>query len=232
MRIVSALLIVGVLAMTANAAIITQWNFNSTTPDNSTTTGSLTASIGSGAIGWVGGVTTSGPFVSGSGSTDPAATDNSAYTSAGYPAQGGGNKTAGFEIAVSTAGYTGITITWDQKNSNTASRYYRLQYSADGSTFNDADLITLASSAFESKSVDLSAIPAINENVNFKVRIVSEFAPDGSGQYAPVLSTGAYGTGGTARLDMLTINGNAVPEPMTLAMLGLAGLACLGRRRG
>ncbi len=42
----------------ANADTITQWNFNSVTPDSATGTGSIIASIGAGSLSALAGVTT------------------------------------------------------------------------------------------------------------------------------------------------------------------------------
>jgi len=60
----------------ANAAIIAGWDFNSTTPDATTTTGTTSPSIGAGTITLVGG-TTANPFASGSLADTSTTTDNS-----------------------------------------------------------------------------------------------------------------------------------------------------------
>lgn len=47
----------------------------------------------------------------------------------------------------------------------------------------------------------------------------------------PVNSTGVYQAGGTARIDNVMIYSGPVPAPGAIALLGVAGLAGLRRRR-
>jgi endonuclease I/fibronectin type 3 domain-containing protein len=195
---------------------LAQWNFNSSSPDANTGTGSTSASTGTGTASLVGVTAT---FAAGS-AADPAAsgTDNSGWNTASYPAQSAGNKTAGVKFAVNTTGYRNVVISWDQRLSNTASKYARLQYTTDGVNFVDAGVINISvGSAFEFQSQDLSAITGINDNPNFAFRIVSEFqtTATGSGTAGYVTaSTSSYGTSGTVRFDLVTVT--ATPNPVTL----------------
>lgn len=122
-------------AASSQATIITQWNFNSTTADANTATGVTTPSTGVGSAALVGGTT--GSFASGdanSGSTDPAVGDDSGWGTTTYAAQNTASGTRGVEFAVSTVGYNNIVFTWDQRHSNTSSRYVDASYSTDGET--------------------------------------------------------------------------------------------------
>jgi endonuclease I/fibronectin type 3 domain-containing protein len=192
---------------------LAQWNFNSSSPDGNTATGSTGASVGSGTATVI---SASSTFAAGAAS-DPAASDNSGWNTASYPAQGTGNKTAGIQFSLSTAGYRDILISWEHRVSNTASKYARLQYSTDGINFIDHNVIAITTSnAFVLQSHDLSAITGINDNSNFSFRIVTEFenTATGSGTAGYVTaSTSSYGTSGTIRFDMLTIT--ATPIPVT-----------------
>ncbi|MDA0660164.1 MAG: PEP-CTERM sorting domain-containing protein [Planctomycetota bacterium] len=223
-----------VLAMCSawsSAALITQWNFNSVVPDAATGTGTLIAATGAGTASLVGGTTAT--FASGDasgGSSDPAVGDDSAWNLSTWPAQGAGDKTAGAQFASGTAGFQDIKVTWDQRHSNTTSRYVQFQYSTDGTNFVDFGSAFEADQGgdrwYNGRMIDLSTVNGVNNNANFAFRVVNTFAPSSSG-YLPATATSTYGTG-TQRFDMVTIEGNAVPEPATVS-LGIIGLLALVR---
>src|SRR5215475_13400426 len=164
----------------AHADIVAQWNFNSIPPDGSTTTGTTTPSVGSGTASLIGGVT--GGFSTGSTNDPASSTDDSGWQTTGYPAQETGNKTGGVQFNVSTVGYSNIVVRWDQRVTSTASKYYRLQYSINGTTFFDFSTPIVMQAApgspasyYEAQTNGLSSIAGANNNPNFAFRIVSEF---------------------------------------------------------
>ncbi|PPD35542.1 MAG: PEP-CTERM sorting domain-containing protein [Methylomonas sp.] len=235
LKLIVAGLALSVVGASAQASVVTQWNFNSNPADSSTGTGSTLPSIGSGTAALLGGVT--GSFSSGSasgGSSDPAVTDNSGWQTTTYAAQGTGNKTRGVQFNVSTLGYDNITINYDLRHSNTSSRYELVQYSLDGITFNDSTLFdgNVGDTWFNNRSVDFSSIAGVANNANFALRIVAAFAPNSSA-YLPSNSTSNYGTAGTWRFDMVTVNGSPVPIPAAFWMMGsgLLGMVGLHRRK-
>jgi endonuclease/exonuclease/phosphatase family metal-dependent hydrolase len=209
--------------LTLAPSVIAQWNFNSTSPDTNTATGSTTPSAGSGTASVVGGV--SPAFFSGS-TIDPAnsGTDNSGWSAVTFPAQGSGNKAAGFRFNVSTAGRQNISVRYDLRASNTGSKYVRLQYSTDGNNFVDFPTATAINTAtvFEPKTNNLASFSAVSDNPNFAFRIVAEFestAASTSNQgYDGALSgtTNGYAPSGTLRLDMVTISGTIIPTPVNI----------------
>lgn len=224
----------------AQASVITQWNFNSGA-DNDTATGTLTPAIGGGVASTVGGST--GTFASGDasgGSTDPNVGDDSAWNLTTWAAQGTGNKSRGAQFSVSTVGYTGVTVSFDQRLSNTAANTWRFQYSIDGTNFVDGTQFTFTPAPtgtgdvwYNNRSVDLSAIAGVANNANFAFRIVAEFDPTLGNAYVAARSTSSYGTTGTSRFDMVTVSGiTAVPEPASVTVLSLvfAGVAYRQRR--
>ncbi|MFO0784289.1 MAG: hypothetical protein U0636_11475 [Phycisphaerales bacterium] len=227
-----------VLASAASATVVTQWDFNDGVAGSG---GTYTPNVGSGTVttlGVTGGGTSGSFFGSGSGSSDPAAANqNDSLLVTGFAAQGTGSGTRGVSFYTSTVGYSGITVSWDQRNSNTASGWWLFEYTLDGSTFSSAGLlnggayqITTGGAFVNGFSMDLSTISGADNNANFGFRITAIFAP-GSGGYVVTSGTGNYGASGTARWDMVTINGNAVPGPGALALLGVAGVVSSRRRR-
>lgn len=225
------------VASAANAQILTQWDFNFGN-DANTGTGTINPAIGSGTASLVGGTTAT--FASGDasgGSTDPNVGDDSAWNVTTWAAQGTGSGTRGVQFAVSTVGYTNVVVSWDQRHSNTVSKYFQFQYSTDGSTFNSAGLVdsgifaaTAGDTWFNNRSVDLTGVAGVANNANFAFRVVAIFDPAGS-TYVASSPTGTYGTTGTARFDMVTINAAPVPEPASIAAIGLGVASLIARRR-
>lgn len=215
LNIVAAALLA--LLTSAQASTIAQWNFNSPTPDGLTGTGTTNTSAGIGTASLVG--TTTATFVSGDPVSDSAPTDNSGWSTAGYPAATSPNR-GGVRFDVDTTGYENISISWFQRNSATASRYGRLQYTVDGGNFTDADVISITTSnVFTSETVSLAGIPGVANAPAFGFRIVDEWesAATGSGSAAYVATrTGStYSTSGTWRFDMVTIYGDVIPGANT-----------------
>jgi endonuclease/exonuclease/phosphatase family metal-dependent hydrolase len=211
-------------------AVIAQWNFNSVPPDANVGTGITTPSIGSGSAALIGGTTAA--FATGS-SSDPSSsgTDNSGWNTTSYPAATANNKSAGLQFNVSTLGKQNIVVSWDERVSNTGSKYVRLQYATNGTTFFDFPTATVinAATTFESKVNNLSGFSGVNNNPNFAFRIVAEFestaANTANANY--VGANGAYGTSGTIRFDMVTVTGVSISTsnpPSAAAVLSAAGL--------
>jgi hypothetical protein len=201
---------VATLTLLATPAIsIARWDFNAT---NTLVVTAPDPSTGTGAASLLNGVTAS--FPSGTLS-DPAGAPgaaNSGWNTSSYPPQVTSNKTAGVQFNVSTLGYQNILLAWEQKHSDTASKYTRLQYTTDGSTFVDGDLITMTSTnnGWVFYVSGLSARPGVNNNPNFAFRIVSEWEATAIGNNNPnyVGSVTSYSTGGTIRFDLMSVFGN------------------------
>jgi hypothetical protein len=212
--------------------IVVQWDFNSATTAPQLKPSYTYNGEQSPSFAAIGGITLT--TVAGAGSTDIAA-DNDALNTTTYAAQGAGDLTRGIQVFVNTTGFENLVLSFDQRNSNTASAWTALQYTLDGETWTTATTfqMTTGGSFVNNRSFDFSGVLGANDNPNFGFQILSTFAP-GTSTY--VGTAGNYGSAGTIRYDMLTLSGDvitAVPEPQSVALL-LAGLAVVGttlRRR-
>lgn len=191
------------------------WDFNSDPRDGNLATGSFTPSIGNGSLSLIGGVTST--FASGSasgGSSDTATSDNTALNLTAFPLINSNSGTAGVSFTVSTMGRKNIVISWDVRHSNTASRWYKLQYSIDGTNFIDytgagtdsANLYKAAAGDVwnNQKSAFLKGVAGVDNNPLFVFRLVTVFAP-GTNAYEAARTSSTYAAGGTFRLDMVSL---------------------------
>jgi hypothetical protein len=220
-------------SLTAQAATVKQWDFNSVEFD-SPGVGTVRPVGGTGYPAEAsGGVATQFGQVSIiTGSSDPNTLDNSHWRlgsvagSGGFPTATNANKTAGAQFRINTSGYQNIQLTWDQENSATASRYWRIQYTLNGTDWLDSTNVITANPIGNpdpntstpawiiGATADLTGIAGANDNPDFGVRLVSEFedTATGSGTNAYVANrTGStYGVNGTLWVDMFTVTGDDI----------------------
>jgi hypothetical protein len=215
----------------ARGAVITQWTFNTSPSDNAPNTGTTIPETGAGTITPIGGIT--GAFAQGSSNDNSAtATDgnnNSSLETSGYPAFDSANKTAGIEVAVSTAGFQDVVLSFEHRHAPGASANFRIQYASDGVNYIDGVGYTASgANVFSLRTQDFAAIPAIDDNPLARFRVVAEF----QGQTYSGTSQ-SYMPNANNRFDVLTVSGTPIPEPAAAGaavVLGLLGLV-LRRRR-
>lgn len=189
-------------------ALAAFWNFNSPIPDGNYATGTTSPAIGSGSLFTLGGTTNS--FNLGSinnGSSDPNVGDDTGLNVVGFPTQNQANATAGLGFTVDTRGYRDIVVSFDQRNSNTASSLEVVQYTTNGGA-SWADAQTLVMNRGESwatgRLVDLSGVVAAADNPHLGFRFVSVTGASG---YAASNPGSNYTTRGTWRFDTVAVNG-------------------------
>lgn len=140
-----------------------------------------------------------------------------------------------FQFSLSSVGYSGISVSFDQTGSNTGPKDYYLAYSTDGSSFTLFGNYSLVNGSWTSGaptllptsySFDLSSITALNDAASIYFRLVNATTVSISG--------GTVATGGTDRVDNFTVMAAPVPEPSAAALLGgfgLLGIFMAARRR-
>ncbi|MBT2623157.1 T9SS type A sorting domain-containing protein [Chryseobacterium sp. ISL-6] len=173
--------------------VITQWNFDGSTNAATTGSGAATIVVASGIPSFPSGNPGSGK----------------SWSVSGFPAQGSGSGTAGFKFAASTVGYTGISVSLSIVGSNTSSKYFQMQYTINGTDWDNVGIATEVGSTSGSNWTSMSnAIPpTANNNIDFAVRIVSVFNPSNNNVYTPIRSSSNYATAGAIRVDNVTISG-------------------------
>jgi hypothetical protein len=195
------------------AVVITEWNFNSSISDTNPITGTLVASAGMGVTATLGGVT--GSFASGVNSDHGGGPDNSGWSTSHYPTGPISNKSAGVQFMVDTSDFEQLQLSWFQRNSATASRYARLQYTTNGKDFQDAAVMTVSTDGvYTNLSCDMSQTPGVSNNPLFGFRIVSEFEVTatgaGQGNYVATRVGSLYGVNGTIRFDLVRVLGSLI----------------------
>jgi hypothetical protein len=228
--IVSALALV-VAAGAANAAIISQWTVTTAFPTGAglVPTGTF-YSIGAADIGAI----TAGTQLSSTHSVAAAT-----YTSpAGNGSQFGfssNNWAAGdyYEARVITTGYDTISITWDQARSSTGPSLFDLVVSYDGGT----NFTTLSNDYVVLQSGG-GGSPGTWSSVTFNPIYRTSNVAAGAGAdnnglviFRFVAQTAGSAATGTGRIDNVTIEGNLIPSPGAMALMGLGGLVAARRRR-
>jgi len=190
------------LGLSLNAAAqetIGLWDFNAGA-DADPTTGATAPAEGSGVAAALGGVKEA--FATGS-PQDPAE-DNSGWNLSGFPEQGAAPRTAGVEFRLSTAGYEQIALKFDWRASNTAANKLVVLYTADGVQWKEAATFTAERPAWFLTELTAAFGPDADDNPQFAVRLVSDFADAG---YVAAKEGSNYSPNGTWRFDMVRVFG-------------------------
>lgn len=210
----------------AQAAIIATWTFESSIP---ATAGPFAPEVGAGqALGFHASTSTIYSNPVGNGSAESFSSDR--WAVGDY-----------YQFSVSTTGFTGVQLSWDQTSSNTGPRDFKLAYSTNGTTFTDfISYAVLANAApntvwngttansLYTFANNLSSITALDNQSSIFFRLINTSTVSANG--------GVVATTGTDRVDNFSITATPaapVPLPPSVWMMGagLAAIAGVVRRR-
>ncbi len=194
-------------AQPGQRGVIARWSFNNTNAPLA----SPPPDLGTGTAALIGGTTA----LFASGSANDTNGTNQAWNTSAYPVQGTGNRTAGVQFQVSTAGRRNIEVRWDNRASSTGTKYVRFLWSTNGTIFQQALGAFTNSTSFEARTNNLAGWPSVDNNSNFVFRIVAEFESTATeqGTAAYLGASSGYGQPGTLRFDMVTVSGDALVSP-------------------
>jgi hypothetical protein len=198
--------------------VLAQWTFE--TMDVSSTPGT-TPTITTGSAAADAGVKATGSAVSG--------LHASALTVWSTPAGNGSANSLSsnnwgvgdyYQFQLSTTGYSGLSLSWDQMGSGTGPAQWKLSYSTDGTNFTDITTYTLPNITSWSATVpnplsaqiqNLSSITALNNAANVYLRLSVTGTTSVNGT--------TVATAGSGRIDNFTVSG------FTIFPLDLIGFA-------
>ena len=144
-----------------------------------------------------------------------------------------------YQAAFSGTGYSDLSFAWDQTRSTTGPATWTLIMSVDGGSNWTTLLASYAPIVNSAAPAGAGTWSTTTYNAAYTSTISLGAAADNAASIIirmqatvdPVNGSGVYQAGGTARIDNVFINGTAVPAPGAIALLGVAGLAGLRRRR-
>ena len=208
--------------MSASAAVIASWSMATAVPAAVTGTsynygvansGELTSGTMLSSAHAVAATTYSSP--TGNGSTYSLSSNN--WTIGDY-----------YQVSVSTIGYSGVSISWDQTRSSTGPATFDAVMSVDGGTNWTTILAGYSVVQAGLAGTNTTSWNSTTSQAAFTLTAVAGAAAD---EQANVLfrlrSTVTTTAAGTNRIDNFIVS--TVPAPGAIALLGLAGL--IGRRR-
>jgi len=219
---IAAALAVAGLAAAANADVLAQWTFETSSP---VTAGPFPAELGlfAATSNASGGHAGAAVYSSPAGNGSAKSFSSTAWAVGDY-----------YQFTTSTIGYTNIAIQWDQTSSNTGPGHFNLLWSLDNIAYNAIGPVTVLANGGAPN-------PSWNTVTNSPAYTLGPTAGPASLDNKPIIyfrmsmadtvsaNGGVVAAGGTSRLDNVIIT--AVPGPGSLALLAMGGLLAARRRR-
>ena len=249
-----AAVIVASMATVQAQTTFTAWNFSAVQAAPIST---LPATTGTGTLNLIGFTTSapSGDVVSTAGTATPTFSEYllRVRNASGGWSLGAPQYSQGLELDASTVGFQNIDFSFDWYSTTQGVRDLQFQYNLN--TANSAGWVNFggasptgtyiatpndyynAANPPGNISIDLSSITGANNDPNFGVRLVSAFDSTGhepsyaSATLASGVTQPYNGTSGNWRFGNLDFTGTAVPEPSSMALVGVGVASLLAYRR-
>jgi hypothetical protein len=203
----------------AHADTLADWTFETSQP-NSTGPYSPEIGSGSGSVSGLGGSAVE---------SSPAGNGSAHSFSANGWASG-----AAFDFQVSTLNYDDISVSYDQTGSSTGPKFFTFEYSVNGGAPEVvSSSYTVQVNGSPNTPWSSSGSPQVTYNLNYNLSAdldldnaatINFFIVDAS---TTSLNGGTVASTGTDRVDNFMVSATPVPEPATLALCGIGGLAGL-----
>jgi hypothetical protein len=228
MKNINTILAVGTVAAVcgaAEAAIVAAWTMPNAVPPSTTGSNYMygaadvgDATAGTSLTGFHALAATTWSSPAGNGSTNSLSSNN--WSVGDY-----------YQVSVSTANYINVSLSWDQTRSSSGPSNFRVDYSTDGTTFNTLlasySVIQAGASGSGTTSWSSSSVQSV-----FTTTISNIAGADDRGTLVfRFVNLSTVASGGTNRIDNITVTGTLIPAPGAMALLGMAGLLGARRRR-
>ena len=239
-----------IAASAANAAVVAQWDFQTTTNGGTAVAASpatpkvFVANFGSGSL-YLDGTNGSSNFfepatgasnteINGFGGTALNATGSMSTVTSGaaalavvggaasVPAGTFGANGKSMVFKFSMTGMGNLAVSYAVQRTATGFTTQQWDYSTDGTTWSSAATITGIQASFAAGATPANVVSSVS---------VASGLNNAATAYMRVTFTGATSATGNNRMDNFQFNADAVPAPGAIALLGVAGLVGSRRRR-